>query len=97
MVVVGFTEGRIPSVQVNRLLFRNVDVVGAAWGAFLAAEPGMFAAAQRELERMIEQGAVAAGRGARLRIRGRRRRAEDAGRSFGRGQARAPGSSRTRR
>ena len=59
LVVVGFTEGRIPSVQVNRLLFRNVAVVGAAWGAFLAVEPKFFAEAERALEEMIQQGSVA--------------------------------------
>ena len=58
LVVIGFTEGRIPSVQVNRLLFRNVAVVGAAWGAFLAVEPQFFAAAEQGLEEMIQQGAV---------------------------------------
>lgn len=59
LVVIGFTEGRIPSVQVNRLLFRNAAVVGAAWGAFLAVEPQFFAAAESVLEEMIQQGAVA--------------------------------------
>src|SRR5438270_1207675 len=58
LVVVGFTEGRIPSVQVNRLLFRNVEVVGAAWGAFLALDPGLFAETQSALERMIDDGTV---------------------------------------
>jgi len=32
LLVIGFTEGRIPSVQVNRRLLRNVSVVGVAWG-----------------------------------------------------------------
>lgn len=59
LVVIGFTEGRIPSVQANRLLFRNVSVVGAAWGAFLAVQPQFFAAAEHALEPMIEQGVVA--------------------------------------
>lgn len=59
LVVIGFTEGRIPSVQVNRLLFRNVAVIGAAWGAFLAVEPRFFATAEAALEPMIQQGAVA--------------------------------------
>jgi NADPH2:quinone reductase len=59
LIVVGFTEGRIPTVQVNRLLFRNVDVVGAAWGAFLGVEPQLFAATQESLQRMIDQGTVA--------------------------------------
>lgn len=59
LVVVGFTEGRIPNVQVNRVLFRNVDVVGAAWGAFLAVEPQLFAATQAALNAMIERGDIA--------------------------------------
>lgn len=66
LVVIGFTEGRIPSVQVNRLLFRNVSVLGAAWGAFLAVEPHFFAAAEQALEPMIQQGAVAPVIGATL-------------------------------
>lgn len=59
LVVIGFTEGRIPSVQVNRLLFRNIAVVGAAWGAFMAVDPRLFAQAEDGLEDMIQQGAVA--------------------------------------
>ena len=32
LVVVGFTEGSIPEVRVNRLLLGNTEVVGAGWG-----------------------------------------------------------------
>lgn len=32
LLVIGFTAGAIPSVQVNRLLLRNVGVLGVAWG-----------------------------------------------------------------
>lgn len=59
LIVVGFTEGRIPSVQVNRLLFRNVEVVGAAWGAFLAVDPSLFASTQQALDGMIDRGVIA--------------------------------------
>jgi NADPH:quinone reductase len=38
-VVVGFTEGSIPEVRVNRLLLNNVDVVGAGWGAYVLPRP----------------------------------------------------------
>lgn len=58
LLVVGFTEGRIPSVQTNRLLLRNIDVVGVAWGAFLTVEPQLFAATQKALDAMIESSAV---------------------------------------
>ncbi len=40
LLVVGFTEGQIPSVKVNRLLLNNLDVVGVGWGAHWLAEPG---------------------------------------------------------
>ncbi|MBV8195698.1 MAG: zinc-binding dehydrogenase, partial [Candidatus Dormibacteraeota bacterium] len=59
LVVVGFTEGRIPQVQVNRLLLRNISVVGAAWGAFLGVEPALFSETQAALQRMLDAGDVA--------------------------------------
>ncbi len=39
LLVVGFTDGRIPSVKVNRLLLNNLDVVGVGWGAHWLADP----------------------------------------------------------
>src|SRR5207248_1070069 len=35
LVVVGFAGGTIPEVKVNRLLLRNISVLGAAWREFL--------------------------------------------------------------
>ncbi|GAC1522312.1 MAG: NADPH:quinone oxidoreductase family protein [Thermoleophilaceae bacterium] len=35
IAVVGFTEGSIPEVKVNRLLLANTSVVGAAWGGYV--------------------------------------------------------------
>jgi NADPH2:quinone reductase len=34
LLVVGFTAGSIPSVKVNRLLLKNISVVGVGWGAY---------------------------------------------------------------
>src|SRR3954454_10504719 len=34
-VVVGFTGGSIPEVKVNRLLLKNIEVVGAGWGGYI--------------------------------------------------------------
>jgi NADPH2:quinone reductase len=58
LVVVGFTEGRIPTVAVNRLLLRNISVVGAAWGAWLRGDPGVFATTAAALLPMIASGIV---------------------------------------
>jgi NADPH2:quinone reductase len=38
-VVVGFTGGPIPNVPLNRVLLRNIDVVGSYIGGYLAQEP----------------------------------------------------------
>ena len=59
LIVVGFTEGRIPNLQMNRVLLRNIDIVGAAWGAFLGVQPSLFADTQRALNAMIDAGVVA--------------------------------------
>lgn len=58
LLVVGFASGRIPEVRVNRLLLRNVDVVGVAWGAFLGVEPGITTSIQRDIERLAGEGVV---------------------------------------
>jgi NADPH2:quinone reductase len=38
-VVVGFTGGPVPSVPLNRVLLRNIDVVGSYIGGYLALDP----------------------------------------------------------
>ncbi|HYI81462.1 MAG TPA: NADPH:quinone oxidoreductase family protein [Thermoleophilaceae bacterium] len=58
LVVIGFTEGSIPSVAVNRLLFRNVSVVGAAWGAFAFERPEYVREVDEDLRRMVAAGHV---------------------------------------
>lgn len=58
LVVIGFTEGSIPTVTVNRLLFRNVSVVGAGWGHFAFERPGYIREVAADLERMVAAGHV---------------------------------------
>lgn len=59
MVVVGFAEGSIPEVRVNRLLLKNIEVVGAGWGAYALTKPELGPRIAAELARMIEDGVVA--------------------------------------
>ncbi|QUR65903.1 NADPH:quinone oxidoreductase family protein [Mycobacterium spongiae] len=40
LLVIGFAAGDIPTLTVNRLLLRNVSVVGVAWGEYLNQVPG---------------------------------------------------------
>ena len=59
LLVVGFTEGEIPTVAVNRLLLKNVAVVGVGWGAFVFDKPDLVAEIAADLERMAGEGHVA--------------------------------------
>jgi NADPH:quinone reductase len=58
VLVVGFAEGEIPTLKVKRLLLRNADVVGVAWGAFVGDKPDFSAEIQADLERLAAAGAV---------------------------------------
>jgi NADPH2:quinone reductase len=57
-VVVGFTGGSIPEVKVNRLLLRNVEVVGAGWGAWALIHPERNREIAMGVQRMIEEGFI---------------------------------------
>jgi NADPH2:quinone reductase len=58
VVVVGFTEGSIPEVRVNRLLLNNVDVVGAGWGAYVMGKPDVTRRIGAEIMRLVDEGFV---------------------------------------
>ncbi|HEX5307526.1 MAG TPA: NADPH:quinone oxidoreductase family protein [Solirubrobacteraceae bacterium] len=58
-VVVGFTGGSIPEVKVNRLLLRNIEVVGAGWGAYVMGNVERNRLIGEAIEQMIDAGQVA--------------------------------------
>jgi NADPH2:quinone reductase len=58
VLVVGFTEGSIPEVKVNRLLLRNVSVVGAGWGAYVMGNVGRNRAIGEAVGKMVDEGFV---------------------------------------
>ena len=55
-LVIGFSAGDIPTVQVNRLLLNNIDVVGIGWGAYVLKRPGYIATQWAELAPYLESG-----------------------------------------
>ncbi|ROZ89499.1 NADPH:quinone oxidoreductase family protein [Gordonia sp. OPL2] len=55
-VVIGFAAGGIPTVKLNRVLFRNIAVVGAAWGEYVRTHPGIPELLHDELTEMIAAG-----------------------------------------
>ena len=58
LLVIGFTAGEIPTVQVNRLLLNNVSVVGVGWGAYIATRPGYAAQQWSAILPHLESGAL---------------------------------------
>jgi NADPH2:quinone reductase len=66
LVVIGFAGGSIPRLAMNRVLFRNIDVVGAAWGAFVDRHPDLPAQTHAELVRLVEAGRLSPLVGAEL-------------------------------
>jgi NADPH2:quinone reductase len=66
VVVVGFTGGSIPEVKVNRLLLNNTEVIGAGWGAYVMAKPGVTRAIGAEIGRLMDEGHIRPPVGARF-------------------------------
>ncbi|MGV0592881.1 NADPH:quinone oxidoreductase family protein [Mycolicibacterium vulneris] len=57
LLVIGFAAGAgIPTVKVNRLLLRNVSVVGVGWGEFVRRHPAAQAQVGAELNKLVAGG-----------------------------------------
>ncbi|MGA5462422.1 NADPH:quinone oxidoreductase family protein [Mycobacterium sp. NPDC050041] len=56
LLVIGFAAGGIPTVKVNRLLLRNVSVVGVGWGEFVNRNPGAQSLFGSGLGKLVEAG-----------------------------------------
>ncbi|MBB3664435.1 NADPH:quinone reductase-like Zn-dependent oxidoreductase [Prauserella sediminis] len=57
-LVIGFASGDIPTIAVNRLLLKNVEVVGVYWGGFVEHDDTIAAESARELARLAREGFV---------------------------------------
>jgi NADPH:quinone reductase len=58
VVVVGFTEGSIPEVRVNRLLLGNTEVIGAGWGAYVMSKPHVCEEIGAAIDQLVRDGFV---------------------------------------
>jgi NADPH2:quinone reductase len=58
LLVVGFAGGRIPTVAANRILLKNIAVVGCYWGSHLEQHPEFLAQTQSELFALYEAGKI---------------------------------------
>ncbi len=58
LLVIGFASGRIPTIAANRILIKDIAIVGALWGTYAAAHPEYLAAAQRALAELHATGKI---------------------------------------
>jgi NADPH2:quinone reductase len=58
LVVVGFASGRIPSIEANRILLKNIAIVGLHWGAYRQHDPTKIPHAMAALFDLYVQGKV---------------------------------------
>jgi NADPH2:quinone reductase len=58
ILVIGFTSGRIPTVQVNRLLLKNISIVGVLWGDYANGRPWYLGEVQRALNALYAEGKI---------------------------------------
>lgn len=56
VVVVGFVAGRIESIKTNRILLKNISVVGIHWGAYSEHEPETIPKVWEGLFKLIDDG-----------------------------------------
>ena len=58
LLVVGFAEGRIPTLPVNRLLLRHLDVIGVNFGGMVPLDQEFPARAAEDLFRWWAEGTI---------------------------------------
>ncbi len=58
LLVIGFASGRIPSIAANRILLKNIAIVGVFWGAKRDSDSDYPAQAHARLTELFEQGKI---------------------------------------
>jgi NADPH:quinone reductase len=58
LLVIGFASGRIPTIAANRILIKDIAIVGALWGPYASAHPDYMREAQDALSKMVEEGKI---------------------------------------
>jgi NADPH2:quinone reductase len=52
ILIIGFAAGRIPSIALNRVLLKNISIIGVFWGGYVQAHPAYEAEAHAALMKM---------------------------------------------
>ncbi len=59
LLVIGFASGRIPEIKANRILVKNISIVGLHWGAYAQFDPAPMREAHTALAEMYSAGKIA--------------------------------------
>jgi NADPH2:quinone reductase len=58
LLVIGFASGRIPSIAANRILLKNISIVGALWGGHAQTHPEYPGVTHKALADLYLKGAI---------------------------------------
>ena len=68
LLVIGFASGRIPTIATNRVLLKNISVVGVLWGGYVQSHPEYSATVHPRLMELYEAGKIHPSVGAMYRL-----------------------------
>jgi NADPH2:quinone reductase len=58
ILIIGFAAGRIPTIALNRVLLKNISIVGVLWGSYVLSHPSYEKEAHAALMRMYRAGKI---------------------------------------
>ncbi|HML17756.1 MAG TPA: NADPH:quinone oxidoreductase family protein [Bryobacteraceae bacterium] len=58
LLVIGFASGKIPSIAANRVLLKNISLVGVLWGGYVQSHPEYSATVHPKLMELYEAGSI---------------------------------------
>src|ERR1700722_6179003 len=58
ILIIGFAAGRIPTIALNRVLLKNISIVGVLWGGYVLSHPSYEKEAHAALMKMYEAGKI---------------------------------------
>ncbi len=58
ILIIGFAAGRIPSIAMNRVLLKNISIVGVLWGGYVLSHTGYPAEAHAALMKLYAAGQI---------------------------------------
>ena len=58
IAAIGFASGQIPSIALNRILLKNIDVIGLYWGNYSQFAPQRIQHTQSDLYRFFNAGSI---------------------------------------